>query len=65
MIRARDWFLKDREMPDLTPSDDDALRFFREIVEPTVAEFMAARDDKRRGCPHEVAPIRWTGNGAT
>ena len=28
----------------------DAQLFFHEIVEPTVAEFMAARSDKRRGC---------------
>lgn len=29
---------------------DPALLYFREIVEPTVAEFMENRADKRRGC---------------
>lgn len=28
---------------------DDALAFFREVVEPTAAEFLALPDDKRRG----------------
>lgn len=29
---------------------DPALAFFREVVEPTVAEFLADPADKRRGC---------------
>ena len=37
-------------MPDSLPSNDAALLFFRDMVEPTVAEFMADRTDKRRGC---------------
>ena len=37
-------------MSEPNPSETDALRFFREIVEPTVAEFMADPSDKRRGC---------------
>lgn len=37
-------------MPDSVPSNDDALQFFREVVEPTVAEFMADRANKRLGC---------------
>lgn len=30
--------------------DDPALLFLQEMVEPTVLEFLAAPDDKRRGC---------------
>lgn len=37
-------------MSDSLQTEDDALLFFREIVEPTVAEFMDALSDKRRGC---------------
>ena len=37
-------------MPDSLQPADDALMFFRDMVEPTVAEFMANRADKRRGC---------------
>ena len=37
-------------MPDSNQPADDALLFFREMVEPTVAEFMANRADRRRGC---------------
>jgi len=37
-------------MVESNPSETDAHRFFREIVEPTVAEFMATPSDKRRGC---------------
>ena len=37
-------------MSESPQTEDDALLFFREIVEPTVAEFMATRSDKRRGC---------------
>ena len=37
-------------MPDSLHPTDDALLFFREMVEPTVTEFMADRADKRRGC---------------
>lgn len=37
-------------MPNSLQPTDDALRFFREMVEPTVAEFMDDRADKRRGC---------------
>jgi hypothetical protein len=37
-------------MPDSLSPNDGALQFFREVVEPTVAEFMADRADKRRGC---------------
>jgi len=29
---------------------DDAMIFFREVVEPTVAEFVERPDDRRRGC---------------
>ena len=32
------------------PPKDDALLFFRDTVEPTVAEFLADRANKRRGC---------------
>jgi hypothetical protein len=31
-------------------SVDDALTFLREMVEPTVAEFLERPDDRRRGC---------------
>jgi len=31
-------------------SVDDALAFFREMVEPTVTEFLERSDDRRRGC---------------
>jgi hypothetical protein len=31
-------------------ADDNGLTFFREMVEPTVAEFLAGPDDRRRGC---------------
>ncbi len=37
-------------MPGSPQPADDALLFFRDVVEPTVAEFMADRADKRRGC---------------
>jgi len=37
-------------MPDSPQPADDALLFFREVVEPTVAEFMTDRANKRRGC---------------
>jgi hypothetical protein len=30
--------------------EDDALAFFQEMVEPTVAEFLTRPDDRRRGC---------------
>ncbi len=29
---------------------DEGLTFFRDMVEPTVAEFLARPDDRRRGC---------------
>jgi hypothetical protein len=31
-------------------ADDDALAFFQEMVEPTVAEFLVRPDDRRSGC---------------
>jgi hypothetical protein len=37
-------------MPDSPLPTDDAMLFFREVVEPTVAEFMTDRSNKRRGC---------------
>ncbi len=37
-------------MPDSSPLIDDALAFFHDMVEPTVAEFMVDCADKRRGC---------------
>ena len=37
-------------MYESSPSQTDAHRFFREIVEPTVGEFMVDPSDKRRGC---------------
>jgi hypothetical protein len=37
-------------MDDSQPPADDALLFFREVVEPTVAEFMGDRANKRRAC---------------
>lgn len=36
-------------MSDSTPIQDNALEFFREIVEPTVTEFIANPADKRSG----------------
>lgn len=37
-------------MSESLATEDDALLFFREIVEPTVDEFMADRSNRRRGC---------------
>jgi hypothetical protein len=39
-------------MPDTLPPNihDNATAFFRDVVEPTVAEFMHDRSNKRLGC---------------
>ena len=37
-------------MTEPTLPEDDAMLFFREVVEPTVDEFMVDRASKRRGC---------------
>lgn len=41
-------------------ADDTALAYFREIVEPTVAEFMRDPSDKRRGCLAALAVASMT-----